>query len=73
MYQNSSAMETFIVHTENKAQANAIKAVLKASNITFEKTTEKPYNSEFVKKIQKSDQEYKAGQFKTIKTEDLWK
>ncbi|WP_390937459.1 DUF2683 family protein [Parapedobacter soli] len=66
-------METFIVHTENKTQANAIKAVLKALNVTFERTTERPYNSEFVKKIERSDQEYKEGRFKTVKTEDLWK
>jgi hypothetical protein len=71
--QNGVIMETFIVHTENKTQANAIKAVLKALNVTFEKTNEKPYNPQFVKKIKKSDEEYKAGRFKTVKTEDLWR
>lgn len=40
MCQNWSAMETLIVHAENKAQAKAIKAVLKALNMTFEKITE---------------------------------
>lgn len=39
MCQNWSAMETLIVHAE-KAQAKAIKAVLKALNMTFEKATE---------------------------------
>lgn len=31
------------------------------------------YNSEFVKKIKKSDEEFKTGKFTAIKTEDLWK
>ncbi|SEK78146.1 DUF2683 family protein [Parapedobacter koreensis] len=66
-------METFIVHPENKAQANAIKAVLKAMNISFEKTSGKTYDPSFVKKIKKSEEEFRNGQFKSIKTEDLWK
>jgi len=65
-------METLIVHPENKAQLNAIKQVLKAMKISFEKK-EKPYNLEFVAKIQESDQNYKDGKFKIIKVEDLWK
>jgi len=65
-------METLIVHPENKAQLNAIKQVLKAMKISFEKK-EKPYNPEFVAKIQESDQNYKDGKFKIIKVEDLWK
>ena len=73
MSQNVVDMETFIVRPANKMQANAIKAVLKALDITFERTTEEPYDSEFVEKIAKSDQEYKEGRFKSIKTENLWK
>ncbi|MFD2285666.1 hypothetical protein GJU39_08855 [Pedobacter petrophilus] len=65
-------METLIVHPENKAQLNAVKQVLKAMKISFERK-EKPYNPEFVAKIQESDQNYKAGKFKIIKVEDLWK
>lgn len=65
-------METLIVHPENKAQLNAVKQVLKAMKISFEKK-EKAYNPEFVAKIKESDQNYKDGKFKTIKVEDLWK
>lgn len=68
-----SNMETFIVHPENKTQANAIKAVLKALNISFERTSEKMYDPDFVKKIKKSETQFENGQFQTIKTEDLWK
>jgi len=57
---------------KNKAQLNAIKQVLKAMKISFEKE-EKAYNPEFVAKIKESDQNYKDGKFKTIKVEDLWK
>ncbi|WP_345231547.1 DUF2683 family protein [Olivibacter ginsenosidimutans] len=47
-------METFIVYPENKAQANAIKAILKALNVSFQKTTEhRTYDEDFVKKIKK--------------------
>lgn len=65
-------METLIVHPENKAQLNAIKQVLKAMKISFEKK-ERPYNPEFVEKIRESEEDFKAGRFKKIKTEDLWK
>jgi hypothetical protein len=65
-------MESIIVHPENKAQLTALKAVLKAMKIAFEKK-EDTYNPEFVEKIRESDEDFKAGRYKTIKTEDLWK
>ncbi|WP_293304777.1 DUF2683 family protein [Pedobacter sp. UBA5917] len=65
-------METLIVHPENKAQLNAIKQVLKAMKISFEKE-DRPYNPEFVAKIKKSEQNFKEGKFSKIAIEDLWK
>ncbi|MES2448706.1 MAG: DUF2683 family protein [Bacteroidota bacterium] len=65
-------METLIVHPENKAQLNAIKQVLKAMKISFEKK-EKSYNPEFVEKILQGDQDFKEGKFKKIDLENLWK
>jgi len=65
-------METLIVHPENKAQLNAVKQVLKAMKISFEKE-DKPYNPEFVAKIKKSEQNFKEGKFTKIAVEDLWK
>lgn len=65
-------METLIVHPENKAQLNAVKQVLKAMKISFEKN-EKPYNPEFVAKIKKSEQNFKEGKFTKIAIDDLWK
>jgi DNA-dependent RNA polymerase auxiliary subunit epsilon len=60
-------------YTNDIAQIDAIKAVLKALNIKFEVAKEKPYNPEFVTKIQESKAQYKKGNYAVIKTEDLWK
>ncbi len=60
-------------YTNDTSQIDAIKAVLKALKIKFEVATEKPYNPEFVSKIQESREQYKKGNFAVIKTEDLWK
>ncbi len=60
-------------YTNDTSQIDAIKAVLKALKIKFEVATEKPYNTEFVSKIQESREQYKKGNFAVIKTEDLWK
>ena len=43
---------------------------MKALKIKFE-IAEKPYNSEFVAKIQKSEQEIKEGKKTRVKKEDL--
>ena len=65
-------MESITIYPENKAQLTAVKAVLKALKISFEKA-DNTYNPEFVKKIKDSEKDFKNGNFKTIKTEDLWK
>ena len=46
---------------------------MKALKIKFELTnsTEKPYDPEFVSKIQKSREDYKNGHFISIEKEDL--
>jgi cytochrome c556 len=43
-------METLIIHSENE-KIKGIIALLKAFDISFEIKKEKPYDSEFVKKI----------------------
>jgi hypothetical protein len=60
-------------YTNDTSQIDAIKAVLKALKIKFEVAIEKPYNPEFVSKIEESREQYKKGNFTVIKTEDLWK
>ena len=65
-------METLIVHPANKEQMSAIKAFMKALKVDFE-VKKKPYNPEFVAKIEKSRQEIREGKGKIIAVEDLWK
>lgn len=65
----------FIAHPTNVEQVNVLKAVVKALKIKFEvaKETESPYNKDFVDMVLKGDKDFKQGNFKTIKTKDLWK
>ena len=65
-------MGTLIAHPENKEKSDALKAVMKALKISFEEE-QSPYDPEFVEKIKRSDENFKDGKFKAIKTEDLWK
>ncbi|MDP9076625.1 MAG: hypothetical protein M3O71_04315 [Bacteroidota bacterium] len=62
-------MGTIIVYPENKEKSAALKAFMKALKIRFE---ESPYDPKFVEKINLSDEDFKAGRYKAIKTIDLW-
>lgn len=68
-----SSSNIIIAHpTEDKLES--LKAFLKALKIKFEVTEQgKPYNTEFVAKIEKSREQFKKGDYSVIKTEDLWK
>ncbi len=52
-------MEALTIHPKNKEQLEAIKSVLKALKIPFEKE-ESPYDPEFVKMIQKAEKGRKS-------------
>jgi len=65
-------METVIAHPENKEKLAALKAFMKALEIRFEEE-KSPYNPEFVEKIKRSEEDFKAGRYTAIKTEELWK
>jgi len=63
-------------YTEDAAQIEAIKSILKALKIKYEISKGKPYNPEFVAKINQSRQDYKDGKGTVISLEelnDLWK
>lgn len=74
-------MEAIIIHPENKEQLNAVKAVLKALKVPFEKAKvlkgslkeESPYDPEFVKKIRESEKAVKRGETYKIPLDDIWK
>ena len=69
-------METLIVLPKTKKQLSAIKAVLKALDVSFRQENDRQYNSEFVAKIQQGDEDFKAGKGKKITIDELnslWK
>lgn len=64
-------METLIVQPENKEQLKALKAFMKAMKIRFQKE-EKPYSEEFVTKMQRAEEDIKAGRTTKIEPADIW-
>jgi len=58
-------------YPSDMVQIVAIKAEMKALKIKFEVSKEKPYNPEFVAKIQKGRQVYKDGNFVTLEKENF--
>lgn len=52
-------MEALTVHPQNREQLKAIKSVLRAMKIPFEKK-ESPYDPEFVEMIQEAEKERKG-------------
>ncbi|MFN3489712.1 MAG: DUF2683 family protein [Emticicia sp.] len=66
-------METLLVYPENNKQLKALKAVMAALNVKFEKKEESPYDPEFVKKIERGKKDFETGNYTTVNIEDLWK
>jgi len=64
-------MEALIVEPKNKKELQAIKAVLKALDISFRTGEESLYDPEFVAKIKKSEQQVKEGKVTRVKKEEL--
>lgn len=69
-------METLIIHPEGEDKAKALKAFLKAFNIRFESYIDEkqnPYNSEFIAKIERGNDDVKAGRTTKISLDEIWK
>lgn len=66
-------METLIVEPKTKKQLEAVKAVLRALEVSFRKGDESFYNPEFVDKIQRSKQQVAEGKVTRVQKEDLQK
>jgi len=62
---------TFIIRPETTEQENALKAFIKALKMKFEVTKEKPYDSDFVAKIQQSRKQAKEGKTTRVEKENL--
>lgn len=63
-------MGTLIVHPENKEQLSALKAFMKALNISFEESKQ-PYNAAFVEKMKASKQQAKEGKTVKVSLDDI--
>lgn len=66
-------METLLVYPENNKQLKALKAVMVALNVKFEKKEESPYDPEFVKKIERGDKDILQGNTTKITLDEIWK
>lgn len=73
-------METLIFEAPDKEKAKALLQVAKVlgisvvtSNKKAKPKAEKPYNPEFVAKIEKGRQQIREGKTFTIELKDLWK
>lgn len=67
------AKNIFIAHPKTTEQVDALKAFMKALKINFEISKEKPYNPEFVAKIQESRKQAKKGKTVKMDLDDMWK
>ena len=61
--------DVLVIRPLTREKLNALKSFLSAFNLDYE--VQKPYNADFVKKIQKSRQEFEDGNFKSVRKEDL--
>jgi|GEM_PF-1973137 len=67
-------MSIVIAKPENQAKKDALKAVLKALDISFEETDQfGNYNLDFVAKILAGDQAKAEGKGVTIDIDSMWK
>ena len=63
--------QTFIVHTVNVEQVNALQAFMQALKITFEVSREDGYHPEFVEKVLESRQQARDGRVTRVEKENL--
>jgi hypothetical protein len=61
--------EVLVIQPQTLEKLNALKSFLSAFNLNYE--VQRPYNDDFVRKIQKSRQEFEDGKFKSVQKENL--
>jgi len=62
-----------IVHPANDEELNAIKAFMKALNISYDISTNNQYDPEFVAKIKESRKQVQEGKTVRMDLDDIWK
>lgn len=63
-------MDTLIVHTDSEDKLKALKAVLKALKIDFEKST---YNPDIVAKVKQGEKDLQQNKYTKISLDDIWR
>jgi hypothetical protein len=61
--------DVLLIQPGTLERLNALKLFLSTFNLNYE--VHKPYNADFVEKIQKSRQEFEDGKFKSVQKKDL--
>lgn len=67
------ATDLFIFHPKSNEEVEALEAIAKALKIKFEITKDRPYNPDFVKKIQESKKQANEGKTVQIDLDEIWK
>ena len=65
-------MQTLVIQPNNNEKLEALKQFLKAFKIDFS-IEDKPYNAEFVAKIERGQKAILEGRTKKITLDDIWK
>ena len=63
---------TLTYDNRNPLAVSIIQSILQSGVFSVTETSD-TYNPEFIKKIKTSEEQFAAGNYKSIKTEDLWK
>jgi len=63
---------TLTYDKRNSLAVSILQSVLQSGVFSVSETSN-TYNPEFVKKIKTSEEQFAAGNYKAIKTQDLWK
>ena len=63
---------TLTYDARNSLAVSILQSIVQSGVFSVSETSD-TYNPEFVKKIQTSEEQFAAGNYKSIKTADLWK
>lgn len=64
-------MNSVTLNLNDDSQLDTVKALLKALKIKFTVSNEKKYDTKFVSKIKKSEEQIKEGNYITVKKDDI--
>jgi hypothetical protein len=67
-------MDTLLILPKNESEQIAVKAFCQALNVAYEEEPRaENYNPEFIAKIKRSEEDFKAGRVHKISLDEIWK